>query len=280
MVKISYNANGLRTLGVREAIRAVSAAGYDGIEISLSPHHIDVFNMTLAEAGELRSFIHDCGISACCLATGYDTLLSSERFEPSLIHPTQTGRQRRLDALMRSIDLACWLGIPVMNFGSGFRKTEMTPAAAWDSLLEGVSRCLQHAGGAVTLAIEPEPEFFVETNRQAAQLIRQLASPYFRLNQDIGHVNVCEDDYLASIAEALPVTAHIHIEDIRNRVHRHEIPGEGDIDLQAVSEILDAGGYDGFVSVELYNHADIYQTALCRSLDHLRAVGIATVPVR
>jgi len=279
MAKISYNANGLRKLSLREAVRVVSEAGYDGIELSLSPHHIDVFSMTTAEAGELRSFICDCGISACCLATGYDLLLSSERFEPSLICPTKSDRQRRLDVLVRSIDLACSLGIPVINFGSGFRKPEVAPMAARDYLLEGVGGCLEHVGQAVTLAIEPEPGFFIETNGQAEELIRQVDSPFFRLNQDIGHVNVCEDDYLTSIAEALPVTAHIHIEDIRDRIHRHEIPGDGDIDFPAVAAVLQEGGYERFVSVELYNHSETYDIALSRSLDHLRAVGISNVQV-
>jgi len=279
MARLSYNANGLRTLGIREAVREVSKAGYDGIELSLSPHHIDVFSITRPEAEQLGSFIRDCGISACCLATGYDTLLSSERFEPSLIHPTKSGRQSRLDVLSRSIDLAVWLGVPVINFGSGFLKPDVTAPVAWEYLLDGVSHCLDHAAGAVTLAIEPEPGFFIETNRQAAELIRQAGSANFRLNQDIGHANVCEDDYLTSIAEALPITAHMHIEDIRNRVHRHEIPGDGDIDFTAISRILTEGGYEGFVSVELYNHADVYETALRRSRDQLKSVGISAVLV-
>jgi hydroxypyruvate isomerase len=279
MAKISYNTNGLRTLEIRDAIRAISVAGYDGVELSLSPKHLDVFSVTADEASELRRFIQDTGLVACCLATGFDTLLSSERFEPSLIHPTPAGRQRRWDALRKSIELGCALGVPVINFGSGFQKKEVTAEEAWDFLVEGVARCLEFAGGAVTLAIEPEPEFFIETNREAVKLIRAVGSPYFRLNQDIGHANVCEDDYLQSIADALPLTSHIHIEDIRNRVHRHEIPGDGDINFVSIASILDAAGYEHFVSVELYNHADVYPTALRRSLEQLRVAGIAAVPV-
>lgn len=279
MAKIAYNANGLRTLNIREAIRAISKAGYDGVELSLSPHHLDLFSVTEFEAAELRSFIQDRGLSACCLATGYDALLGPERFEPSLIHPSKSGRQQRLDALRRSIDLAGWLDVPVVNFGSGYRRPEVTVSEARAFLLEGVRSCLEHAGGEVTLAIEPEPEFFVETNVQAIELVRQVNSQRLRVNQDIGHANVCEDDYLESISAALPLTAHIHIEDIRGRVHRHEIPGEGDIDFAALSEILRSGSYEGFVSVELYNHADVYESALERSLDYLRLMGIAGVPV-
>ena len=168
----------------------------------------------------------------------------------------------------------------MVNFGSGFQNAAVSAAAAHEFLLEGISRCLEFAGGAVTLAIEPEPEFFIETNRQAVRLIQEVNSPYFRLNQDIGHVNVCEEDYLQSIANALPVTAHIHIEDIRSRVHHHEIPGDGDIDFSAIAAILEKGVYEKFVSVELYNHTEIYQAALRRSLEQLRAMGIAAAPVR
>jgi len=276
--RIAYNANGLRALSLHDAVRAVAAAGYQGIELSLHPNHIDPQRFTQADAESLRTFIHDQGIHACCLATGADTLLGSERFEPSLIHPTKSGRQQRIDLLRWAIDLACWLGVPVVSLASGFRKPEVSTALAHDMLLTSISRCLEHAGTSVTLAIEPEPGFFVETNAQACALIQEIRSPYFRLNQDIGHANVCEDDYLQSIERSLGLTSHIHVEDIKNRYHHHEIPGDGDIDFCEFFRALQDRSYAGYLSVELYNHGNVYEEALSRSLRHLRTMESVARP--
>ena len=270
MLKLSYNANGLRNIGLHEAVREIAAAGYDGIELSLHPQHIDPFLFTAADAERLRSTLAETGIEACALATGADRLLSDEPFEPSLIHPSWSGRQRRFDLLRRAIDLAVSLGVPVVSFASGIRKPEVSPAAAEDLLLAGISRCLDHAGGKTVLAIEPEPGFFVETNGQAVAVLRQAGSPSLRLNQDIGHANVCEDDYLGSIERALPWTRHIHVEDIKNRIHHHEIPGDGDIDFTSFFAALRRGGYQHYLSIELYNHTDVYPEALRRSRLHLQ----------
>lgn len=271
MMKFCYNANGLRNLGLLEAVRAVARAGYEGIELSLHPRHIEPFHFNAAQVKQLREELKHANLQACCLATGADLLLGPERFEPSFIHPTREGRQRRVELMRWAIDVAADLGVPVINFSSGIRQPQVPPEAAWEMLQSGVSQCLTHAAGRVTLAIEPEPGFFIQTNGEAAELIRQLGSSHLRINQDLGHANVCEEDYLDSVARALPLTAHFHVEDIKKRVHQHEIPGEGDIDFPGFFRVLRQGGYRGFLSVELYNHAPVYEQALTRSMAFLRS---------
>ena len=275
MFKIAYNANGLRRLSLNNAVRVIAEAGYQGIELSLHPNHIDPQEFTSSDADALRTLIQGHGIEACCLATGADTLLGPERFEPSLIHPTKSGREQRLHLLRWAIDTAVRLKVPVVSFASGFRKPEVSASQAHQMLVEGVSCCLEHAGNSVTLAIEPEPGFFVQTNAEASALIREVGSPNFCLNQDIGHVNVVEDDYLQSIDRSLQLTSHIHVEDIKQRVHHHEIPGDGDLDFPGFFRILRERAYTRFLSVELYNHGDVYQAAVNRSLQFLRAVESA-----
>lgn len=278
MFKIAYNTNGLRTISLLDSVRAIAAAGYQGIELSLHPKHIDPCTFTEANANVLSKCIQDEGITACCLATGADNLLGPERFEPSLIHPTPSGRQQRIDLIRRAVDIACGLEVPVVSIASGFRRPEVTPELARDLICQGVSQCLEHSGTSVVLAIEPEPGFFVQTNPDAVDLIREIGSPYFRLNQDIGHANVSEDDYLGSIGRSMSVTSHVHVEDIKGRHHYHEIPGDGDIDFQAFFRVLRDQAYEGFISVELYNHGDMYAAAMSRSLDFLRAAEAALCP--
>ncbi|MFF1901900.1 sugar phosphate isomerase/epimerase family protein [Kitasatospora sp. NPDC058218] len=270
MVKLAYNANGLRTISVERAIEAVADAGYEGIELSLHPAHLDPFAFGPAEAAPIRKALERTGLTACCLAAGADNLLGEERFEPSLIHPTAEGRARRVDLVLRAVRIADELGIPYVNFATGKRKPEVGEEQARQWLDEGVRQVLEGPGNAV-LAMEPEPEFFLESNDGVARLADALASDRFALAQDLGHCRVVEEDYLGSVERNLPYTKIIQVEDIKGRVHHHEIPGDGDIDFAGFFSVLGRGGYDGYVSVELYNHADRYAHALRRSREVLTA---------
>jgi sugar phosphate isomerase/epimerase len=54
-----------------------------------------------------------------------------------------------------------------------------------------------------------------------------------------------------------------------NKVHFHEIPGEGDIDFAQVAALVKAAKYPHYISVELHNHDQDWQRALDVSRDYL-----------
>lgn len=58
-------------------------------------------------------------------------------------------------------------------------------------------------------------------------------------------------------------------------VHYHEIPGEGTLDLAASFRALNAHGFHGYGSVELYHHVDGWQQALEASHRHLAGIAQA-----
>ena len=56
-------------------------------------------------------------------------------------------------------------------------------------------------------------------------------------------------------------------------VHFHEIPGEGTLDLAGSFRALEAGGFQGYGSVELYHHVEGWQKALDDSYRHLASIN-------
>jgi len=265
MYPLSYNINGLRNLGVFEAIEVVAAAGYEGIELALHADHIHPDTVTPVQLETIRRTLDRHHLPAVCLATGADDLLGPERFEPSLIAPDAAGRQRRIALIRQALGIARELGIAIVNFSSGILRPGEDRALAWERLVLGIRDCLAGETNAPLLAIEPEPNFLIGTTRDAIALIEEVNDPRLVMNLDIGHVYCSEDDFLDAIKRAAPYARHAHIEDIRNRVHCHEIPGEGDIPFDAVFHALSEGGYAGYLSVELYNKTQDWQGALQRS---------------
>nr|VFK25661.1 MAG: Sugar phosphate isomerase/epimerase [Candidatus Kentron sp. MB]VFK29644.1 MAG: Sugar phosphate isomerase/epimerase [Candidatus Kentron sp. MB]VFK74852.1 MAG: Sugar phosphate isomerase/epimerase [Candidatus Kentron sp. MB] len=267
MFPLSYNSNGLRNMSTVSAVNVVAAAGYDGIEIALHAAHLHPHTVADTELRQVLKALDKTGLALACLATGADNLLSEQHFVPSLISADLAGRRRRIDMLKRAMEIAVALGAPVLGFASGPLQPKLSRDIAWRHLVEGIRECLDSANG-LLLAIEPEPGFLVNTTVDAINLIEEIGSPELVMNMDIGHVYVTEDDFMDAVARGARYSRHIHIEDIKNRVHVHEVPGDGDIPFSEVFRILQKEAYDGYLSVELYNKTD-WRDALTRSRAHL-----------
>lgn len=56
---------------------------------------------------------------------------------------------------------------------------------------------------------------------------------------------------------------------INGKVHYHEFPGNGGIDFKAVLGALKKKEYEGYVTVELYNHSDVWDSVLSQSRKYL-----------
>ncbi|WP_208971662.1 sugar phosphate isomerase/epimerase family protein [Kineococcus rubinsiae] len=283
-LRLAYNANGLRSATLPDAVRVLADRGYDGIELSLNGQHVDPWSFGDAEADALRRVLDETGLVACSLATGDPHLLSELPFEPALVDPDPAERARRLDLLRRGIRIGVRAGVPLVAFSTGSRHPAVAAAQAdrWlddgiAELLEVLAAELDAAGlpaGATVLGMEPEPGFHVQTNGEAAAVIARTGSDSLWLSQDLGHTVVVEDDPLASLARHLPITRHLQVEDIAGRVHAHLVPGDGDVDFRSVGQALAESDFAGWLSVELYDHDAVHREAAERAREHL----LATVP--
>jgi hydroxypyruvate isomerase len=269
MTKFSFNSTTLRNMDVFEALSQIQDCGYDGVELTLNDSHLHPLRSSMERVLAIRDFCSDRDIQIVCVAAGGDRLLSDIPYQPSLIDLDQKGRRQRIDLLKRSIEITEILEAPILNFNSGFLPEGLSRAAANDYLRQGIGELLAEKGN-VTFVVEPEPGFYIGTTSAAIKLIQEINDPRFLLNLDIGHVYCSEDDCYDAINRAMPFTRNVHIEDIKQRIHHHEIPGEGDIDFSRVFSILHRANYSHFVSVELHHHADMWQRALKESLEYLR----------
>jgi len=279
MFRLSYNTNGLRSLSLERAVEEVSKAGYEGVEIAFDASHLNPLDTTKEQLDELKHLFDSLPVKPICLGTegpGAKVLLSDVHFEPSLISADAQGRKKRIDLINRALEIANYLSIPVVNILSGILREGVSEEEARQMLVEGVRTCLRNAGD-VVLTLEPEmiapfyppPPHFIESTSQAIPIIKEIDSPQFRMNVDITHVKCLESDFLQSISEVLPYARHMHIADIKGRLHHHEIPGEGEIDFRSFFEVLRKGKYEHYLSVEVYRHTDEWERALYQSRKHL-----------
>jgi hydroxypyruvate isomerase len=103
----------------------------------------------------------------------------------------------------------------------------------------------------VRLLIEPInprdiPGFFLNTSRQALELIDAVGSDNLYLQYDIYHMQVVEGDLARTIETNLGRIAHIQIADNPGRNE----PGTGEINYPFLYDHLDRIGYSGWVGAE------------------------------
>ncbi|NTV89866.1 MAG: sugar phosphate isomerase/epimerase [Clostridiales bacterium] len=268
MFRFCFNSTTLRNMDVLEAIREIKDCGYEGVELTLNDSHLHPLTTSLERIREIKKYAGDAGIDIACVAAGGANLLGEVPYEPSLISVEKAGRDKRIEVIKKSIEIANYLGAPVLNINSGKLAGAVGADRAEEYLLSGIESLLRELGGLI-LVFEPEPDFFIGTSQAGIDLIDRINSPQLRLNLDIGHVFCSETDCYTAVEKALPYSGHIHIEDIKGGIHHHEIPGEGDIDFVRIMSLIKASGYDKHVSVELHHHDMIWRRALEESLAYL-----------
>ena len=269
MFKFCYNDNGLRDMKLIDAITDISKYGYDAVEISFHQNHIHPMHYDIKEVQNIKELCEELSLEIAGVAVGASDLLSDIPYEPSLINPNKEERKRRMKLLTASIDIAKELGTSNVIFASGKKMDGISSEEAMEVLCEEIKKLLAYEPS-MTLLIEPEPDFFIGTTEAAIELIKKVNNDRFRMNLDLGHVIVCEEDYLNKIDKALPYAKHIHIEDIKDRVHYHLIPGTADMDFDKIFEMIKKHNYQGAISVELYNHNKKWKEALGESLSFLK----------
>lgn len=271
MLKFAYNTNGLRNMPLEEAIKQISNHNYDGIEISLHKQHFHPLDINIEEVKKIKSALKSSDLVLSNIATGCDDILSDEKFEPSIICKDSIGRKKRIELLIKTAEFAEYLGVDVINFATGFKSDKVSNSEAYEYLKQGINYLLVKCPKTI-FALEPEPDMFIEKTEQAIKLINEINNPRLMLNLDIGHVYCCEENPILSIRKSIPYARHIHIEDIKNRVHYHQIPGTGDIDFNTILKDLIEYNYQYYISVELYHHADDWNNALDKSIKYLKQI--------
>ncbi len=271
-LRFAYNTNGAANHRLDDALALIAEAGYDGVALTLDHHHLDPYAPDLTGRAEaLARRLVELGLGAV-IETGARFLLDPRRkHEPTLLTDSAEGRARRVAFLQRAMDIGAMLGAEAVSFWAVVPRPGLDRdlAAAW--LREGVARVLEHAERrGVAAALEPEPGMLIGTLDDWIGLSRDL--PTLTLALDLGHCLVTgEREPPAAVREFAASLGTVAIEDMRRGDHTHLPFGEGDMDIPACLDALEAVGFPGLVCVELSRESHRADTMVPGSLAWLRA---------
>ncbi len=254
-----------------DAMQFAAKAGYGAIEIA--PFTI-AGNVTEVSR-EARQRIKDDAAHAGLAISGIHwVLVKTEGLH--LTHGDPSVRLRTARYFEDLVEFCADLGGRTIVVGSPKQRSLLPGvtfdrAWAWatDVFRDAVKRAEDRS---VTICFEPlapAETDFINTAEEAVRFVQQLGSPSFRVILDVKAMSSEVKPVAQIIRETWPHFAYFHAND-RNL----KGPGFGDVDFRPIAAALKDVGYDGWVSVEVFDFAEGPEAIAQQSLDYLRKVFV------
>jgi sugar phosphate isomerase/epimerase len=248
--------------------RFVADLGYKGLELApftLAPRITEV---SAERRLGLRREAENCGLSIVGL---HWLLAKTEGFH--LNSADATVRQRTADYLIELAKCCRDVGGTILVFGSPAQRRIPEGASRAEAARNAVDTFRRAASGfadcGVTLAIEPlsPPEAdFINTAAEAVAILDELAHPNFALHLDVKAMSTEDVPTPSLIRKHKDGMVHFHANDPNKRG-----PGFGKTDFVPIFKALLDGGYQGWVSVEVFDYTPDPETIARESLRYMRA---------
>jgi sugar phosphate isomerase/epimerase len=252
-----------------DTFKYAAKTGYDAVEIAPFTIARHVTEISPSERTRLRDQAARAGIAISGI---HWVLVQAEGMY--LNHPETAVRERTSRYFIDLVDFCADLGGGVIVVGSPKQRNLMdgvTPEQAWQwattTFQAGVKQAEDRQ---VTLCFEPLAPVetnFINTAADAIRFVRQFRSPAMKIILDVKAMCSEAKPIPQIIREAWPDFGYFHAND-RNL----KGPGFGDVDYTPIAAALHEVGYDGYVSVEVFNFDEGPEVIATQSLAYLRRV--------
>jgi sugar phosphate isomerase/epimerase len=256
---------------IEEVFACGAKLGYDAVEIAPFTLANSVADISADDRRHLRELAATYRIE---IAGIHWLLVKPEGLY--INHPDPRIRERTSDYFCELVDFCADLGGTRMIVGSPKQRNIMPgvsfdQARTWtlETLCEAVSRA---AAREVTICFEPlgpAETNFINTAAEALRLVQQSPSPHFQIILDVKAMSSETKPVTQIIRESWPHFAHFHANDPNLKG-----PGFGKVDFKPIAAALKEVGYNGFVSVEVFNFEEGPETIASKSLTYLRQVFV------
>lgn len=256
---------------LHDTINRAAMHGFDAVEITAAKH-LGV-DSTQQYRREVKSWIRDAGLECSGLHYIFDGSVK-------LATPDRELNAKCAEYLRKVVDVAADMECPTVIVGSGgttrsfdegVDRTEGARCMA--DVIRQVAEYASHKN--VYLAMEAINRYetnFLNTMQEATEFAKLVDHPYVRTMADTYHINIEEANPVESIKTYAYALQNLHFADS----NRHA-PGTGHIDFKAWAKALQEGGFDKYISFEVFG---LYPWKLwfdtVEEADRQMKIGIAT----
>lgn len=253
-----------------EVCRCAGECGYDGVELAPFPFGDDIRDLTADDRKKIVQTAKDHQLDIVgvhwCLITPKGLHINCKDKE------TIEFTKKFYNDLIR---FCADLGGGVMVHGSP-KQRNWEPGEPYQDVFNRTVDFFQSCMGTaaecgVTVLIEPLSHAetnFINRAQDGLDLIEAVGHPNFQLHLDVKAMHGGEYDAPADVIRQFKdVVKHIHANDPNLKG-----PGQGDVDHAPVAAALKDIGYDGYVSVEVFDYTPDAETIAKQSIEYLKKV--------
>ncbi|MBQ6862781.1 MAG: sugar phosphate isomerase/epimerase [Clostridia bacterium] len=274
----SYSYSQLRHSGAYtepELIALAKEMGFDGIEFAEinTPDGKDKAEY----AAELKAEADRVGIEIVCYSIGADFLKNEDQVEK----------------LKKEVDIAAILGVKLMRHDatSGFKDGERGSKGfdqALPILADGYRAVTQYAKTKGIRTMVENHGFFCQDSERVEKLVNAVADDNFGVLIDLGNFLCADENPATAVGRLAPYAFHVHAKDFHVKNGNGVIPpdgffrsrggnalrgaiiGHGDVPVLQCLRILEAHGYDNYITVEFEGMEDAKKGVACglKTLQH------------
>lgn len=235
-----------------ERLTEASKAGYDFVEMSIddSDARLSRLDWTPSTRMALRRSMDNAGLPILTMG------LSGHRKYPMGSAFPQI-RQKSLEILNRTIELAYDLGIRVIQLMGYDVFSEESNAETQQRFLEGLKQGAQWASAAnVMLALENVDVDTVNSIDKALRFVREVNSPWLNIYPDMGNLVAAGYDPVEQLKIGSGYLVGMHVKDALPGEVRGVVFEKGNVPFADIFRTLSEINYSGPLVVEMWAHLD------------------------
>lgn len=224
-----------------DAIRAAKAAGFHAVECHWP------FETPTAE---VNAALGETGLNMLGLNTRRGNVENGDNGLSAI--PGREAEARA--AIDEAIAYAVQIGAGKIHVMAGFGQGDSARQTFIDNLDYA---CRNGSSHDLTMLIEPlnqydAPAYFLQTTRQAAEIIQAVGAPNLKLMFDCYHVGRTEGDVIARLQDLFPIIGHIQFASVPDR----GTPDHGEIDYRSVFSEVEGLGWSAPLGAEYKPQGD------------------------
>jgi len=245
----------------------IKKLGYEGLEIAPFTITDDISFVSEKTIDEIKELSEKSGIKI--IGTHW-LLVKPEGL--SISTPDKNLRKKTSEYLCKLVEFTSKIGGELMVFGSPKQRRinegqtrEEVKGYFKESLIPVLEKCEEEE---IYLCIEPLARTetnFINRAEEAIEIIEEINHPYLKLHLDVKAMSDEEKPIPEIIEMGAKYLKHFHVND-KNLLG----PGFGDIDYKPIIEKLKKIGYNGWLSLEVFDFSPGPEIIAEKSIEYLK----------